>query len=181
MTAWRNFSHETSLALRGRAFFVGPNASGKSNVLDALRFMRDVAAMGLDDAVSLRGGMREVRSLHARQFRGVRIAIDAGPRDQTSRWSYELHFRNHPQSHRPVVERERIRLNDAPILDRPDEKDESDPERLTQTHLEQVSENQRFRPLAAFFGSIWFRRSSANAGVAVTPETIPTAPICSNI
>ena len=60
----------------------------------------------------------------------------------------------HPQSHRPVVERERIRLNDVPILDRPDEKDESDPERLTQTHLEQVSENQRFRQLAAFFGSI---------------------------
>ena len=154
MTAWRNFSQETSLTLRGRAFFVGPNASGKSNILDALRFMRDVAAMGLDDAVSLRGGMREVRSLHARQFRGVRIAVDAGPRDQSSRWSYELHFRNHPQSHRPVVERERIRLNDVPILDRPDEKDESDPERLTQTHLEQVSENQRFRPLAAFFGSI---------------------------
>ena len=154
MTAWRNFSHEASLTLRGRAFFVGPNASGKSNILDALRFMRDVAAMGLDDAVSLRGGMREVRSLHARQFRGVRIAVDAGPRDQSSRWSYELHFRNHPQSHRPVVERERIRLNDLPILDRPDEKDESDPERLTQTHLEQVSENQRFRSLAAFFGSI---------------------------
>ena len=43
---------------------------------------------------------------------------------------------------------------DAPILDRPDQRDESDPERLTQTHLEQVSENQRFRPLAAFFGSI---------------------------
>ena len=181
MTAWRNFSQETSLTLRGRAFFVGPNASGKSNILDALRFMRDVAAMGLDDAVSLRGGMREVRSLHARQFRGVRIAVDAGPRDQSSRWSYELHFRNHPQSHRPVVERERIRLNDVPILDRPDEKDESDPERLTQTHLEQVSENQRFRPLAAFFGSIRYLhlvpQIVRERDAAVTPTT-PTAPIC---
>ena len=39
MTAWRNFRQETSLALRGRTFFVGPNASGKSNILDALRFM----------------------------------------------------------------------------------------------------------------------------------------------
>ena len=106
MTAWRNFRQETSLALRGRAFFVGPNASGKSNILDALRFMRDVAAMGLNDAVAVRGGMRDVRSLHARQFRGVRIALDAGPRDQSARWSYDLHFRNHPQSHRPVVERE---------------------------------------------------------------------------
>ena len=154
MTAWRNFSHETSLTLRGRAFFVGPNASGKSNILDALRFMRDVAARGLDDAVSLRGGMGEVRSLHARQFPGVRIAVDAGPRDQSSRWSYELHFRNHPTSHRPVVERERVRLNDEDLLDRPDDKDRHDPERLTQTHLEQVSENQRLRSLTAFFGSI---------------------------
>lgn len=154
MTAWRNFRQETSLALRGRSFFVGPNASGKSNILDALRFMRDVAAMGLNDAVSVRGGMRDVRSLHARQFRGVRIAIDAGPRDGSSRWSYELHFRNHPKSHRPVVEREQVILNDETILERPDERDTADPERLTQTHLEQVSENQRFRELAGFFGSI---------------------------
>ena len=154
MTAWRNFSQETSLALRGRSFFVGPNASGKSNILDALRFMRDVASMGLNDAVSVRGGMRDVRSLHARQFRGVRIAVDAGPRDGSDRWSYELHFRNHPQSHRPVVEREMVILNDETILERPDERDADDPERLTQTHLEQVSENQEFRSLAAFFGSI---------------------------
>ena len=154
MTAWRNFRQETSLTLRGRSFFVGPNASGKSNILDALRFMRDVAAMGLNDAVSVRGGMSDVRSLHARQFRGVRIAIDAGPRDRSSRWSYELHFRNHPKSHRPVVEREQVLLNDEPILERPDARDAADPERLTQTHLEQVSENQRFRQLAAFFGSI---------------------------
>ena len=154
MTAWRNFRQETSLKLRGRTFFVGPNASGKSNILDALRFIRDVAAMGLNDAVSVRGGMRDVRSLHARQFRGVRIAVDAGPRDGSARWSYELHFRNHPQSHRPVVERELVILNDETILERPDERDTADPERLTQTHLEQVSENQRFRPLAAFFGSI---------------------------
>ncbi len=154
MTAWRNFRQETSLKLRGRTFFVGPNASGKSNILDALRFIRDVAAMGLNDAVSVRGGMRDVRSLHARQFRGVRIAVDAGPRDGSARWSYDLHFRNHPQSHRPVVERELVILNDETILERPDERDTADPERLTQTHLEQVSENQRFRPLAAFFGSI---------------------------
>ena len=92
MTAWRNFRQETSLTLRGRTFFVGPNASGKSNILDALRFIRDVAAMGLNDAVSVRGGMRDVRSLHARQFREVRIAVDAGPRDGTH-GAYAPHLR----------------------------------------------------------------------------------------
>ncbi|MDE0445577.1 MAG: AAA family ATPase [Spirochaetaceae bacterium] len=144
MEAWRNFSRQTEIKLRGRTFFVGPNASGKSNILDALRFLRDVAGSGLDEAVALRGGMREVRSLHARQFPGVRIAVDVGPRDGSAKWSYELHFRNHPNRHRPVVERECVRLDGKAIVDRPDKRDRQDAERLTQTHLEQVSENQAF-------------------------------------
>ncbi len=46
MEAWRNFSRQTEIRLRGRTFFVGPNASGKSNILDAFRFLRDVAGSG---------------------------------------------------------------------------------------------------------------------------------------
>jgi len=154
LEAWRNFGRKTEINLRGRTFFMGPNASGKSNILDALRFLRDVAGSGLDEAVALRGGMREVRSLHARQFPGVRIAVDVGPRDGSTQWSYELHFRNHPNRHRPVVERECVHVDGAAILDRPDGRDAQDAERLTQTHLEQVSENQPFRVLSGFFGSI---------------------------
>ena len=82
--------------LGGRAFFIGPNASGKSNILDALRFLRDVAVEGLQGAVAVRGGMSEIRSLHTRRFPGVRIAVDVGSREQPARWSYQLHFRNHP-------------------------------------------------------------------------------------
>jgi predicted ATPase len=154
LEAWRNFNRRTEINLRARTFFVGPNASGKSNILDALRFLRDIAGLGLDEAVALRGGMRQVRSLHARQFPGVRISVDVGPRDGSARWSYELHFRNHPNRHRPVVERECVRMDEAIILDRPDRRDQQDAERLTQTHLEQVSENQEFRVLSGFFGSI---------------------------
>ena len=36
LQAWRNFSRQTEMHLEGRAFFIGPNASGKSNILDAL-------------------------------------------------------------------------------------------------------------------------------------------------
>ena len=50
LQAWRNFSRQTEMHLGGRAFFIGPNASGKSNILDALRFLRDVAAEGLQIA-----------------------------------------------------------------------------------------------------------------------------------
>jgi recombinational DNA repair ATPase RecF len=39
---WRNFL-EVDVALRERMFVVGPNASGKSNLLHALRFLRDIA------------------------------------------------------------------------------------------------------------------------------------------
>ena len=152
--AWRNFRRRTEIHLGGRAFFVGPNASGKSNILDALRFLRDVSAEGLQNAVDVRGGMSEIRSLHVRKFPGVRVAVDVGSREQPERWSYQLHFRNHPKRHEPIVEREVVRENGETILERPDEKDRQDDERLTQTHLEQVSENQAFRVLARYFESI---------------------------
>jgi predicted ATPase len=37
--------------------FVGPNASGKSNLLSAIKFIRDIADDGLRDAISLQGGI----------------------------------------------------------------------------------------------------------------------------
>ena len=154
LQAWRNFSRHTEMHFGGRAFFIGPNASGKSNVLDALRFLRDVAGEGLQGAVARRGGMSEIRSLHTRRFPGVRIAVDVGPRENPARWSYRLHFRNHPQVHVPIIEGERVCENGQTLLERPDAKDRGDEERLTQTHLEQVSENQSFRVLARFFESV---------------------------
>jgi AAA15 family ATPase/GTPase len=40
MTNWRNF-RSVKVTLQLRAFFVGPNASGKSNLLDAVRFLAE--------------------------------------------------------------------------------------------------------------------------------------------
>lgn len=42
---WRNFV-SVDLALGERLFITGPNASGKSNLLDAFRFLRDIAKDG---------------------------------------------------------------------------------------------------------------------------------------
>ncbi len=39
---WRNFQ-QINVPLRERQFIVGPNASGKSNLLDIFRFLRDIA------------------------------------------------------------------------------------------------------------------------------------------
>ncbi|GKT26191.1 AAA family ATPase [Acidovorax sp. SUPP3334] len=40
---------------------VGPNAAGKSNFVDSLRFLRDAARDGLDHAIVARGGIARIR------------------------------------------------------------------------------------------------------------------------
>ena len=64
---WRNFL-SANVKLSDRVFIVGPNASGKSNFLDVLRFLRDIAKPGggLQKALSDRGGFPKVRCLSAR-------------------------------------------------------------------------------------------------------------------
>lgn len=56
---------------------VGPNASGKSNILDALRFIRDAVARGVDFAISQRDGMDSIRHRH-RPGRGRPRDVELG-------------------------------------------------------------------------------------------------------
>lgn len=46
ITNWRNFAH-IEFDMSSRLFVVGPNSSGKTNLLAALRFLSDVARLGL--------------------------------------------------------------------------------------------------------------------------------------
>lgn len=46
--------------------------------------------------------------------------------------------------------------NGKQILLRPNKEDRRDPERLTQTHIEQVNNNAEFREVARFFGSVTY-------------------------
>ena len=48
-------------ALQRLTFLVGPTGSGKSNFLDALRFVSDAVKTTLDHAIRQRGGINEVR------------------------------------------------------------------------------------------------------------------------
>ncbi len=54
----------------------------------------------------------------------------------------------------PVLRYERVWENGKLLLDRPDKQDRDDDLRLTQTHLEQISANAAFRPVARVFDSI---------------------------
>ncbi len=151
---WRNFT-SVDIPLQRRVFIVGPNASGKSNLLDALRFLRDVVAVGggFQEAVRRRGGVSRIRCLAARRYPDVAITVDiSGEPDQPS-WQYELRFKQDNRQ-RPLVERETVRKDGRILLTRPDDKDRSDPERLSQTYLEQVNANQEFRDVSDFFASL---------------------------
>jgi predicted ATPase len=56
---WRNFKSASVKIQTDVVYLVGPNASGKSNFLDALRFVRDIAKPiggGLQTALKERGG-----------------------------------------------------------------------------------------------------------------------------
>lgn len=151
---WRNFT-KVDVDLQGRAFLVGPNAAGKSNLLDVFRFLRDVVAVGggFQEAVRKRGGVSRLRSLAARRYPDVVIRVSVGRDGEASGWKYELRLTQDNQR-RPMVAREVVIRDGKAILDRPDDQDKADRERLTQTFLEQVNVNRDYRELVELFGSI---------------------------
>jgi predicted ATPase len=149
---WRNFSN-VEVDLEDRMFLIGPNASGKSNFLDVLRFLRDLASVGggIQEAVRRRGGISKIRCLAARHISD--ILIDVTMSDSSTRWRYVLMF-NQDSKRRPIIRKESVYRNECQVLDRPDDQDKNDAERKTQTSLEQVQANKDFREVADFVASV---------------------------
>src|SRR5262245_60480191 len=142
---WRNFL-SVDVELQRRVFIVGPNASGKSNFLDAFRFLREVADPqgGFQRAIAQRRGVSQIRSLHARRYPNV--VIDVVMLLDNNPWNYRLEFTQDNQR-RPIIARELVRHGKSVIIDRPDDEDKTDRSRLTQTYLEQVNANRSFRQI----------------------------------
>ncbi|MDO4242648.1 MAG: AAA family ATPase [Actinomyces sp.] len=155
---WRNFKN-VDFEVGDRLFIVGPNASGKSNLLDLLRFLSDIAEPGggLASAIERRGGLTKVRSLFARNNAKGRLVVDVRLRDGADLWRYHLSIKGESGGrNRPIVDAEIVELNDTTLLHRPDEDDREDPERLTQTHLEQIAANKEFRLIADYFSRVQY-------------------------
>lgn len=147
---WKNFQN-VDVPLGPRTFLIGSNAAGKSNFLDALRLIGDVAEHGVSQAVQRRGGLTELRCLYARKDSSIGLGFTL---DET--WDYELELAGSNQF--PVlIKRECVRKDGMTLLERPDDADKADVERRTQTALEQVFANQDFRDIANFFKSISYR------------------------
>lgn len=157
---WRNFRN-LDIHLREVSFVLGPNASGKSNLLDAFRFLRDISKSkggGLQAAVAARGGITKLRCLHARRDPEVLVDVSLSESaDSPVAWRYVLGFKSEGKgAQRLLISKEEVWKGPQRLLLRPNPDDGRDPTLLTQTHLEQIQANGEFRELVEFFGSITY-------------------------
>ena len=184
---WRNFRH-LDIPLSNRTYVIGANASGKSNLLDVFRFLRDVSKPsggGLQKAVADRDGITKLRCLQARKDTEVRIDLTlasepgAGPE-----WQYILGFKGYGSQGVIITEERVLQHGKDVIKPRPDKLDKGDELRLTQTALEQINANREFRDLVdSTPGIVWEADARSNDFTYVSQEaerlldTIDPAPL----
>ncbi len=153
---WRNF-RDVDVELAQTVYLLGPNASGKSNFLDVIRFLRDIVnprGGGLQQAVDSRGGMKKLRCLAGRKGQGIEFCFELmrSAADNQPIWKYELGIASEGKGRqRPIVKFERVWRENEFILNRPTDDDRADPERLTETYLELTNSNKEFRDISEFF------------------------------
>ena len=159
---WRNFL-SVDVRLQRRQFIVGANASGKSNLLDVFRFLRDIAAQkggGLQKAIEDRGGMSRLRCLSARSRPNILIEIEiSDSANGDLLWKYAVRIAQEPRGkHEYFLKSEQVwhweESDWKEILKRPDKDDRKDAERLKQTHLEQINNNLKFRDIVTFLDKV---------------------------
>ncbi len=172
---WKNFKNARANLSR-RVFLVGPNASGKSNLLDALRFLRDVARDGPRSAVDVRGGISPLRCLAARASSSIGIEVVLRDDEDVEIWRYRIEF-NQDSSRVPRLRRELVEnlQSGKTIVDRPNQTDEEDDVLLTQTALEQIIANREFRDVADFFNAISYHHLVPQ--VVRDPKSFSSTPI----
>ena len=160
---WKNFQN-VSIDLTQRAFIVGANASGKSNLLDVIRFLRDLVkqAGGLQHAVDERGGVSKIRCLAARRQPDVTIEVHlAEEPNQEIEWMYKLTFKHSGGGifkNRAKIVEEKVwsQKENKWVLERTAQSPQEDTETLKFTHLEQPNSNALFRDIYHFFQEIQY-------------------------
>lgn len=77
---------QCDIRLQPLTYLVGQNGAGKSNFLDALHFVRDALTGSLDNALSERGGLKEVRRRSSGHPNHMGIRIDFCLMDGRQGW-----------------------------------------------------------------------------------------------
>ena len=175
---WKNF-HRCEVGVQERCFVVGANAAGKSNFIDALRFLRDVAKQGggLQTAVRVRGGITKIRCLAAREQSNVKLAIELSESDSRELcWHYELNFKHTGGGIREnqvkiVSEKVFSGREQRYVLDRSAETLGEDEETLKYTYLEQPNANKDFRVIQQFLQNVEY--------LNVVPQMVRESASCS--
>lgn len=67
------------IALNDFNLLVGSNASGKSNLVQAFQFLRDIVTHGLEDAISLQGGVKYLRNVKIANTRPLSFHVVVQP------------------------------------------------------------------------------------------------------
>ena len=153
---WKNL-HRCEVGVQERCFVVGANAAGKSNFIDALRFLRDVAKQGggLQTAVRVRGGITKIRCLAAREQSNVKLAIELSESDSRELcWHYELNFKHTGGGIRENQVKIVSGREQRYVLDRSAETLGEDEETLKYTYLEQPNANKDFRVIQQFLQNV---------------------------
>lgn len=160
LTNWKNFGNVTQ-ELTDRVFVIGANAAGKSNFLDAFRFLKDVANNGLQKAVNTRGGISKIRNLNARSPSYIEISVqlidDSDGENDSTIWEYLLQFNaagGKTDSRDVNISLEKIIKNGILIKERKYSDEGEDYLSRQFTLLEQPASNNKFRPIYEFFKSV---------------------------
>jgi predicted ATPase len=159
---WKNFK-EADIELDYRAFIVGANASGKSNLIDVVRFLRDIVkqAGGLQYAVNdVRGGVKKIRCLAAKKDSEVSVEVHLS--DEPSydpEWIYKVSFKNIGggiRRNETLITEEKVwsKEKNGYLLERPFEGEDDENRKFT--HLEQITSNTEFRNIYHFFQEIQY-------------------------
>jgi predicted ATPase len=140
-------------------FVVGANASGKSNLLDAFRFLKDVVGNGLQKAVNTRGGIKKIRNLNARDPSYVELSVSLKDNtlDEAASWEYTLQFNTAGGSKdkRDInISLEKIVKNGELLLERKYNDEKEDYLSRQFTLLEQPAMNGEYRALYDCFKGI---------------------------
>lgn len=128
LTGFKSFQHSV-LGLGPLTVLVGANASGKSNIRDAFRFLHGIArgyslaeifggkwveGAGYQQWVGLRGGIKEVAFAGAHQFG---LTVDLEIEGHEARYSLTVEFAQNASSLRVVCESLKTRQNSRHVWD----------------------------------------------------------------
>lgn len=154
---WKNIPKIEIDSLWDFSVIVWPNASGKSNFLDIILFLRDIAKNGLQQAVNQRWWIEKIRSLSAKN--NTDISIEITVQVGTATWLYNLIINQGKRglkgvsidkTSRAYVKEESVFQNGNELFTRKILKDDSD----LVTHMETPFKNWAFQELVNYFWEI---------------------------